>query len=901
MEEIRVLEVSEVESTPSTENLTINEPIKKIDAKDSSQKISTKLFLGRRKVERKKEDTDSDNSVSMESLENSPVKAVRSVESSELTAENDCDGSDENKSINSSFELPSGCTVEHHENSVTNRKWKTYVGPDGRKFPSMVKLKQALDVVDIFAAHSKKSKGEEQKIVMQDESPVPPIEIILDDTLPSEIRKSKPSLTNNAFLTLMKNSHKSFEAPEKEPDSVAIVTRSSKAPIEITLDDTLNSPPPVKNNVFLTLMKNSRRSFEPPEVETSADISGQIDEALGKEMKVEDSTLKNMLSVMQTLESEEDEDKQIVTVKRKKKKRKRRFQQNSSSAPPSPKPDVEKIDADENEEVQMITEATAEVFEVQCRGTVGQLHLAKFVSGGEGKSIAYAGQWLTPNQFEKEAGSRSKKYKVSLFVNKKPLRKLLEERNILTRSRSVSSSGRKTSLSEFDSEASAASPRPARRKKKIKKVQEVLLEESESDADMDADAEEEVTEIRSSGRIRRNIENIKEKKRIAEEQDNLLEELDRKEREKKKLRTQIIKNLTKKKSTSISVPQSADVTSDSEDSTAEDSDCKFEDVVVKTPPRKSKKILASIFTKGKVPVKPAEDPAVAAARRAFLMSSAPAELLSQISVEGGSEGGAGWGAWPGPDSLPSHTGLPAALPTPSFVPRTRVLPETELQLPAVKAGQLVVAGRGEEQVSPALCRDRLSEAAVLATLEQWAASRPGLRRQFSSLAERKVEAEMVEREAAARAESLQDAEERRIRGNRRRSRRSRETADTAATQYRVNTGSQLLWTGKYQPRCGADLAGLQPGAVTGLRTWLAGWRSAGTGAVAGPECSGTTSMSEWGSESEAEGGQSGNSTALLVGPPGSGKTAAVYALAAEMGFNVLEVNASSNRSGRQVC
>ena len=195
----------------------------------------------------------------------------------------------------------------------------------------------------------------------------------------------------------------------------------------------------------------------------------------------------------------------------------------------------------------MITEATAEVFEVQCRRIVGQLHLAKFVSGGEGKSIAYAGQWLTPNQFEKEAGSRSKKYKVSLFVNKKPLRKLLEEMNILTRSRSVSSSGRKTSLSELDSEASAASPRPARKKKKINKVQEVLLEESESDADMDADAEEEVTEIRSSGRIRRNIENIKEKKRIAEEQDNLLEELDRKEREKKKLRTQIIKNLTKKR------------------------------------------------------------------------------------------------------------------------------------------------------------------------------------------------------------------------------------------------------------------------------------------------------------------------------------------------------------------
>ena len=41
-------------------------------------------------------------------------------------------------------------------------------------------------------------------------------------------------------------------------------------------------------------------------------------------------------------------------------------------------------------------------------------------------------------------------------------------------------------------------------------------------------------------------------------------------------------------------------------------------------------------------------------------------------------------------------------------------------------------------------------------------------------------------------------------------------------------------------------------------------------------------------------------TALIEGRTGSGKTAAVFALAAEMGFNVLEVNASSNRTGKQV-
>nr|XP_027230296.1 ATPase family AAA domain-containing protein 5-like [Penaeus vannamei] len=41
-------------------------------------------------------------------------------------------------------------------------------------------------------------------------------------------------------------------------------------------------------------------------------------------------------------------------------------------------------------------------------------------------------------------------------------------------------------------------------------------------------------------------------------------------------------------------------------------------------------------------------------------------------------------------------------------------------------------------------------------------------------------------------------------------------------------------------------------------------------------------------------------TFLLSGPPGIGKTSAVYALATELGYKVLEVNASSRRQGRQV-
>lgn len=43
-----------------------------------------------------------------------------------------------------------------------------------------------------------------------------------------------------------------------------------------------------------------------------------------------------------------------------------------------------------------------------------------------------------------------------------------------------------------------------------------------------------------------------------------------------------------------------------------------------------------------------------------------------------------------------------------------------------------------------------------------------------------------------------------------------------------------------------------------------------------------------------------SSSVLLVGPSGCGKTAAVYALAEELGYNVLEVNTSSRRNGKTV-
>ena len=46
----------------------------------------------------------------------------------------------------------------------------------------------------------------------------------------------------------------------------------------------------------------------------------------------------------------------------------------------------------------------------------------KFVSGGKGKSIQLGEEWLTPNEFEKRSGSKSKKYVESIKCQGHPFK-----------------------------------------------------------------------------------------------------------------------------------------------------------------------------------------------------------------------------------------------------------------------------------------------------------------------------------------------------------------------------------------------------------------------------------------------------------------------------------------------
>ncbi|GAB1296545.1 ATPase family AAA domain-containing protein 5 [Apodemus speciosus] len=115
----------------------------------------------------------------------------------------------------------------------------------------------------------------------------------------------------------------------------------------------------------------------------------------------------------------------------------------------------------------------------------------------------------------------------------------------------------------------------------------------------------------------------------------------------------------------------------------------------------------------------------------------------------------------------------------------------------------------------------------------------------------------------------------------------------------------MLWTEKYQPQNSKELIGNEL-AVEKLHSWLKDWKRRA-------ELEERQNLKEKKDEKEEDLSDSmdfkGSSddeeyrlcnTVLITGPTGVGKTAAVYACAQELGFKIFEVNASSQRSGRQI-
>lgn len=117
----------------------------------------------------------------------------------------------------------------------------------------------------------------------------------------------------------------------------------------------------------------------------------------------------------------------------------------------------------------------------------------------------------------------------------------------------------------------------------------------------------------------------------------------------------------------------------------------------------------------------------------------------------------------------------------------------------------------------------------------------------------------------------------------------------------------VLWTEKYQPLNSSELIG-NATAIKKLHSWLKEWkrRAEKEQQKEKKKIENDKSKDVWnsddfkGSSSEDEDEEFLCNTVLITGPTGVGKTAAVYACAKELGFKVFEVNASSQRSGRQI-
>eukprot|EP00063_Salmo_salar_P083430 XP_014058265.1 PREDICTED: ATPase family AAA domain-containing protein 5-like isoform X1 [Salmo salar] len=114
----------------------------------------------------------------------------------------------------------------------------------------------------------------------------------------------------------------------------------------------------------------------------------------------------------------------------------------------------------------------------------------------------------------------------------------------------------------------------------------------------------------------------------------------------------------------------------------------------------------------------------------------------------------------------------------------------------------------------------------------------------------------------------------------------------------------VLWTEKYQPQHSNDVIG-NTASVRRLHSWLREWKLRADREERKKQKEKKredNSNDSWDTEDgdSQEGEDFMCNTLLITGPTGVGKTAAVYACAQELGFKVFEVNASSQRSGRQI-
>eukprot|EP00026_Physarum_polycephalum_P000975 Phypoly_transcript_00976.p1 GENE.Phypoly_transcript_00976~~Phypoly_transcript_00976.p1 ORF type:complete len:1215 (+),score=300.28 Phypoly_transcript_00976:74-3646(+) len=109
------------------------------------------------------------------------------------------------------------------------------------------------------------------------------------------------------------------------------------------------------------------------------------------------------------------------------------------------------------------------------------------------------------------------------------------------------------------------------------------------------------------------------------------------------------------------------------------------------------------------------------------------------------------------------------------------------------------------------------------------------------------------------------------------------------------TEENPLWTETYRPQNSGEILGNKD-CVTLLHSWLDRWRDKEERRWAKAQDKAKPKLKRL----KRDKGDKLCNAMLLVGPHGSGKTATVYAVAKELGFEIIETNASSRRTGKQL-
>ncbi|KOB73290.1 Uncharacterized protein OBRU01_10969, partial [Operophtera brumata] len=108
---------------------------------------------------------------------------------------------------------------------------------------------------------------------------------------------------------------------------------------------------------------------------------------------------------------------------------------------------------------------------------------------------------------------------------------------------------------------------------------------------------------------------------------------------------------------------------------------------------------------------------------------------------------------------------------------------------------------------------------------------------------------------------------------------------------------QLSWADKYKPLAANQIIGNFE-SVKELKKWLVSWTENDMKSKAIND-NGSDSSDYFQSDADSKDSmKSSNNLLVLSGPVGSGKTSSVYAIAAELAIKVIEVNASSKRTGK---